>query len=329
MVLSIEDTVMNPGKDFTLHVGFILMPEYTLSPLANAVSVMRMANRITGKNLYKYSMYSIDDAPVTSSAGVEIVHQGMLQSLKDLNVLFLCGGYNIERYCDKTVIDIMRGASKKKIPVGGICTGSYILAVAGLLDGYRCTIHWENMATMREKFPHLNISSRLFVIDRDRYTCSGGISSIDMMLQLVSGSYGNDLVHKISEQLTCDRVRTENDLQRAPLQYLVGASQPRLAEAVGLMENNIEEPLQLDEIAECVGISRRQLERLFNRYLQRSPSRYYLELRLYRARLLLIQSSIPLIDVAISCGFSTAPHFSKCYKDVYGKSPSHERRILP
>jgi|TARA_B110001452_G_C15125516_1_gene392253 transcriptional regulator GlxA family with amidase domain len=203
-----------------------------------------------------------------------------------------------------------------------------VLATAGLLDGYECTIHWENLASMREEFPRLKITSSLFVIDRDRYTCAGGISSIDLMLNLVASIHGHQLVQQISEQFTCDRVRTEKDAQRAPLQYLIGASQPRLVDAVLLMESNIEEPLTLDEVASYVGISRRQLERLFNRYLSRAPSRYYLELRLSRARLLLLQTSIPVIDVAITCGFSTAPHFSKCYSDLYGKPPSSERRVL-
>ena len=180
---------------------------------------------------------------------------------------------------------------------------------------------------MREEFPKLQLSSSLFAIDRDRYTCSGGISSIDLMLNLIASIHGHQLVQQISEQFTCDRVRTEKDAQRAPLQYLIGASQPRLVDAVTLMESNIEEPLTLDEVANYVGISRRQLERLFNRYLHCAPSRYYLELRLSKARLLLLQTSIPVIDVAISCGFSTAPHFSKCYSDLYGKPPSNERRV--
>jgi transcriptional regulator GlxA family with amidase domain len=135
-------------------------------------------------------------------------------------------------------------------------------------------------------------------------------------------------VQEISEQFTCERVRTEEDAQRMPLQYLVGANQPKLVDAVALMEANIEEPLPLDDVAAYVGISRRQLERLFDRYLHCAPSRYYLELRLYRARLLLLQTNIPIIEVAVSCGFSTAPHFSKCYHDFYGKPPRDARLAL-
>ena len=317
-----------PEAHITLHIGFLLMPEYTLSTFSNAVSVLRMANRLSGRELYRYSVFSLDGEPVVSSAGLELRLDGSLKSVGDMSVLVVCGGYNVKNYCTKEVLDGLRLMAKKQIPLAGMCTGSYVLAAAGLLDGYRSTIHWENIASMREQFPKLNIGSSLFVIDGDRYTCSGGISSIDLMLNLVASIHGHQLVQQISEQFTCDRVRTEKDPQRAPLQYLIGASQPRLVDAVVLMEANIEEPLSLDEVAEYVGISRRQLERLFNRYLHCAPSRYYLELRLSRARLLLLQTSIPVIDVAISCGFSTAPHFSKCYSDLYGKPPSNERRAL-
>ena len=320
--------VESSEPNVALHIGFLMMPEYTLSTFSNAVSVLRMANRLSGRELYRYSVFSIDGEPVVSSAGLELKMDGSFHTTVDMNVLIVCGGYNVKNYCDKAVIDALRSMDKKGIPLGAMCTGSYVLAAAGLLDGYRSTIHWENIASMREQYPNLNISSSLFVIDRDRYTCSGGISSIDLMLNLVASIHGHQLVQQISEQFTCDRVRTEKDPQRAPLQYLIGASQPRLVDAVVLMEANTEEPLSLDEIAEYVGISRRQLERLFNRYLHCAPSRYYLELRLSRARLLLLQTSIPVIDVAISCGFSTAPHFSKCYSDLYGKPPSSERRAL-
>lgn len=329
MVDTVDAVVAESPEAYeTMHIGFLLMPEYTLSTFSNAVSVLRMANRLSDKELYRYSVFSLDGESVVSSAGLELKLDGSLKSVDDMQVLIVCGGYNIKDHCTRETLEALRAMDKKNVPLGGICTGSYVLASAGLLDGYRSTIHWENIASMREQFPKLNISSSLFVIDRDRYTCSGGISSIDLMLNLVASIHGHQLVQQISEQFTCDRVRTEKDPQRAPLQYLMGASQPRLVDAVTLMEANIEEPLSLDEVAEYVGISRRQLERLFNRYLHCAPSRYYLELRLSRARLLLLQTSIPVIDVAISCGFSTAPHFSKCYSDLYGKPPSSERRAL-
>jgi transcriptional regulator GlxA family with amidase domain len=317
-----------PEAETALHVSFLMLPEYTLSAFSNAIGILRMANRLTERVLYTWSVHSLDGQPVVSSAGLELALDGSLADATDANILLVCGGYSVKKYCNKILTDGLRNIAKKKIPIGGIDTGTYALAVAGLLDGYRCTIHWENLSSLREEFPRLEITSSLFVIDRDRYTCSGGISSIDLMLNLIASIHGHQLVQEISEQFSCDRVRTEKDAQRAPLKYLIGASQPRLVDAVTLMESNIEEPLTLDEVANYVGISRRQLERLFNRYLHCAPSRYYLELRLSRARLLLLQTSIAVIDVAISCGFSTAPHFSKCYSDLYGKPPSAERRAL-
>lgn len=317
-----------PEAETALHVSFLMLPEYTLSAFSNAIGILRMANRLTDRALYTWSVHSLDGQSVISSAGLELTIDGSLADATDANILMVCGGYSVKTYCNKLLTDGLRKIAKRKIPIGGIDTGTYALAVAGLLDGYRCTIHWENLSSLREEFPRLEITSSLFVIDRDRYTCSGGISSIDLMLNLIASIHGHQLVQEISEQFTCDRVRTEKDAQRAPLKYLIGASQPRLVDAVTLMESNIEEPLTLDEVADYVGISRRQLERLFNRYLHCAPSRYYLELRLSRARLLLLQTSIAVIDVAISCGFSTAPHFSKCYSDLYGKPPSAERRAL-
>jgi transcriptional regulator GlxA family with amidase domain len=317
-----------PEAETALHVSFLMLPEYTLSAFSNAIGILRMANRLTDRALYTWSVHSLDGQSVISSAGLELTIDGSLADATDANILMVCGGYSVKKYCNKLLTDGLRKIAKRKIPIGGIDTGTYALAVAGLLDGYRCTIHWENLSSLREEFPRLEITSSLFVIDRDRYTCSGGISSIDLMLNLIASIHGHQLVQEISEQFTCDRVRTEKDAQRAPLKYLIGASQPRLVDAVTLMESNIEEPLTLDEVADYVGISRRQLERLFNRYLHCAPSRYYLELRLSRARLLLLQTSIAVIDVAISCGFSTAPHFSKCYSDLYGKPPSAERHAL-
>jgi transcriptional regulator GlxA family with amidase domain len=320
-----KKTESSLGANSPVHIGFLMLPEYSLSPFSNAVDVLRMANRQSERELYRWSTLTLDGEPVMSSCNIELVFDGTIDTVDPIDIFMICGGYNIEKHCTPALINVLRRKVNKKIPVGAICTGTYALAAAGLLEGYRCTTHWENLSSLREQFPRLLISSSLFVIDRDRYTCSGGISSIDLMLNVVSKIHGHSLVQEISEQFTCERVRTEEDAQRMPLQYLVGANQPKLVEAVALMEANIEEPLSLNEVAAYVGVSRRQLERLFDKYLHCAPSRYYLELRLYRARLLLLQTDIPIIEVAVSCGFSTAPHFSKCYSDHYGKPPRDVR----
>jgi len=280
-----SETTLNAASP--VHIGFLMLPEYTLSTFANAVAVLRMANRQSGRELYRWSTLTLYGQPVSSSSNIELVFDGTVDTVAPIDIFMVCGGYSIEKHCTTELLSTLRAFAKEKVPLGALCTGTFALAAAGLLEGYRCTIHWENLPSLREKFPRLLISSSLFVIDRDRYTCSGGISSIDLMLNLVSKIHGHALVQEISEQFTCERVRTEEDVQRMPLRYLVGANQPKLVDAVALMEANIEEPLSLDDVAAYVGISRRQLERLFDKYLHCAPSRYYLELRLYRARLLL------------------------------------------
>jgi transcriptional regulator GlxA family with amidase domain len=179
---------------------------------------------------------------------------------------------------------------------------------------------------MREEFPNVLMSSNLFAIDRDRFTCSGGNSSLDMMLQFVSNHHGPELAAAVSEMFIMERIRDHHDTQRIPLRLHLGNSQPKLIEAVALMEANLEETISLDDLAQYVGVSRRQLERLFQKHLKCVPSRYYLELRLNRARQLLLQTNLSIIDVSLACGFVSAPHFSKCYRDFFGIPPREERR---
>jgi transcriptional regulator GlxA family with amidase domain len=196
-----------------------------------------------------------------------------------------------------------------------------------VLDGYRATIHWENIAGLRQEFPRILSTDDLFVIDRDRYTCSGGIAPLDMTLTLISQQYGIELAADISEEFIHDRIRTTNDQQRDPLKLRIGLGHTKLVEAVRLMEANIEEPIPLDDLSRYAGVSRRQLERLFRKYLNYAPTRYYLKLRLIRARQLLLQTDMSVTAVALSCGFTSTPHFSKCYRELYGWSPSRERRM--
>ena len=188
------------------------------------------------------------------------------------------------------------------------------------------TIHWENMATMREDFPRIIVSAELFEIDRDRLTCSGGTAPLDMMLTLIRRQHGPDLAAAISDEFICERIRGRNDRQRVPLRHHLGTSQPKLVEAVLLMESNIEEPIGLDELASHVGLSRRQLERLFQKYLHCVPTRYYMRLRLMHARQLLLQTSMPIVDIAFASGFVSTPHFSKCYREYFGIPPRDERK---
>ena len=313
----------------TEHFGFLQVPNYSMIAFSSAIEPLRMANRNAGRELYRWSVYTIDGLPEKASNGLEITPNDSIEHANDIDALFVCGGADIgEAWSRQLQFALRRIAKRSNVRLGALCTGSYLLARAGLLDGYKCTIHWENIASLREEFPEVRVSDDLFIIDRDRITSAGGQASMDMMLQLIHDRHGSQLVTQISEQFMCERIRSSDDRQRIPLHLALGSNQPKLTEAVTLMEANIEEPISLDELSSYVDISRRQLERLFQKHLNCVPTRYYLNLRLNRARLLLLQTSKSIVDIALACGFISAPHFSKCYRDLFGIPPRDERRKL-
>ena len=201
-----------------------------------------------------------------------------------------------------------------------------MLARAGLLNGHRCTIHWENFDSFREEFPDLAVTQELFEIDRTRFTCAGGTAAIDMMLSLISRQRGQDVASSVTDQLIHHRMRDAHERQRMELRARLGVAHPKLIQVVGEMERCIEQPLSCADLAEGVGLSTRQLERLFRKYLGQAPTRYYLGLRLERARHLLLQTTMPILSIGLACGFVSASHFSKCYSEHFSRTPSQERR---
>jgi len=310
-----------------LRCGFLLLPRYSMIAFSSMLEPLRMANQISGKRLYDWVTLTADGCPVSASNGLTTPPDTDMEAAGRLDMVCVCGGLDVRLAGDRKVLNWLTRQSRNRVILAGICTGSYLLARAGLLDGYRATIHWENIAGLREEFPAINSSDELFVMDRDRYTCSGGIAPIDMILTIISQQHGIELAADISEEFIHDRIRSTNDQQRNPLKLRVGLGHTKLVEAVRLMEANIEEPISPDELAGYVDISRRQLERLFRKYLNCVPSRYYLKLRLIRARQLILQTDMSVTAIAMGCGFASTPHFSKCYRALYGRSPSRERHL--
>ncbi|MCY4313949.1 MAG: GlxA family transcriptional regulator [Gammaproteobacteria bacterium] len=309
------------SRNRTTRYGFLLLPGFSLTPFAAALDPLRMANRLLNDELYEWVLLGEGKHPVTSSCGIQF-NVAKLKRCGRLDGVFVCGGLQIEDCVSKPVRDWLRMQAKKHVNIGALCTGSYILAEAGLLRGYRCTIHWENMASLMEKFPDLIVSPVLFKVDRNRYTCAGGIASMDLMIYLIARHHGTVLANEVAEEFMLERVRDQNDRQPSSLRILLGGSQPKLAEAVVYMEANKEELLELEEIAGHIGVSRRQLERLFRKYLNCSPIEYYKRLRLIQARHLLQQTNMLVSEIAMSCGFN----FSKCYREHFSYPPSGERR---
>jgi len=314
-----------PKADSFRSIGFLLLENFTMMSLASAIEVLRMANQLSGEELYSWYTITLDGEPISASDGIRITPDASIQTCPSLDVVIVSGGIDVFASYNKHHIAWLKEMDRQQCLLGGVCTGAYLLAEAGLLDGYDCSIHWEYLASLQEMFPKVNCTNRLFSIDRDRMTCSGGTVPLDMMLYMIKHEHGFLLSSAISEMFICDRMRDENDQQKIPLRHVLGTAQPKLIDVVALMEANIEEVLGMDDLAQFVGLSRRQLERLFQKHLQCSPSRYYLKLRLLRARQLLKQSTKPIVDVAIICGFASSAHFSKCYRDQMGVPPSEER----
>jgi transcriptional regulator GlxA family with amidase domain len=311
--------------DNLLRIGFLLMPGFPMMSFCSAVEPLRMANQLSKQEFYRWPILTPDGKPQVSSNGVMMQPDCSVDECPALDILIVCSELDVEAAYSSRLERILLNAVRQEIPVGSISSGAYLLARAGLLDGYRCTLHWENLAKMRHAFPQLTISDELFVIDRDRYTCAGGSASFDMMLQLMNSLDRRTPVFEIAEHFLWERIRDQRDQQQIPLSLRLGTDHSRVLEAVSLMDNNIEEPIGLEELTRYVGLSLRQMERLFRTYLGCAPSRYYMGLRLKRARRLFLQTNKSIVDVAQACGFSSTPHFSKRYREYFGKSPGTER----
>ncbi len=308
--------------------GFYLIPKFSMLTFTSAIEPLRCANRLAGQDLYAWRLFSEQGGPVAASNNIELLTEGDMDEPGRLDHLIVVAGLNVEKYEDKRLFAWLRRLDRTGCRVGALSTGSYILARAGLLDGYRCTIHWENLAGFQEVFSHLDITGELYEIDRNRMTCSGGTAALDMMLSIIAVEHGRDLATQVAEQFIHERIRDQRDQQRMGLRSRLGISHPKLLQVIALMEENLEEPVPRAELARRAGMSTRQLERLFRKYLSRTPTRYYLELRLYRARTLLAQTSMSVLDVALACGFVSASHFSKCYREFFNRTP-REERLLP
>ncbi|QCP52103.1 GlxA family transcriptional regulator [Trinickia violacea] len=309
------------------HFGFLTLPNFSMIAFSSAVEVLRMANYVGRADHYRWSIYSLDGAPVHASNGIAVRPTEALDCGQMPDVMIVCGGIRIREVIDESARATLAMLAKRGLPLGSICTGAYALMSSGLLDGYRCAVHWENLSALHEEFPQVYFADELFVVDRDRLTCTGGTAPLDLMLHLVGARFGQQLATQVSEQFVLERIRNSTDSQPIPIGARVGFSRAEMIEVVRVMESNIEEPLSLEGLARLAGFSQRHLQRMFKAYLDTSPTHYYLMLRLKRARTLLRTTNAPIARVTTSCGFNCPSHFSKAYRAHFGYAPSYERRM--
>jgi len=320
-LVDVQETRGNPRR-----FVFVLLDQFSLLSFTSAVESLRIANRMSsGKNLYDWRLISEGGETVTCSANTVLqVDGGFDEMLRDDTIL-VCAGMDVQQVSSKKTLNWLRREARRGAKIGGLCTGAYTLAKAGLLNGKRATIHWENQDSFIEEFEEVELTKSVFVVDGNRYTTAGGTSSIDLMLKLIADDHGEELANAVADQLIYSSIRTDQDTQRLSIPTRIGVRHPKLSAVIKMMEENIEEPISPSILSRDVGMSTRQLERLFRRYLNRSPKRYYMELRLQKARNLLMQTDMSVINVALACGFASPSHFSKCYRAHYSTTPYRER----
>jgi transcriptional regulator GlxA family with amidase domain len=305
--------------------GFLTLPNYSLIACANAVEALRMANRVAGRAEYEWQVVTPGGKQAAASSGLALHPTAALEGAGAFDLLFVCGGIDVRRSAGRTVAAALRRLARSGTALGALCTGSFALAEAGLLRGYRCAIHWENLPAIREEFPDTEFVEDMYAVDRDRITCTGGIAPLDMMLAVIEARLGRERAAQVSAQFIVERGRAGAERQTTAPWARAVAGDERLADAVRLIEGSVEAPLPAAAVAATVGLSPRQLERLFRQHLGTTPAAFSSGVRLDRARALLRQTAMPITGVAVACGFGSASHFSTAFRGRFGHAPRAER----
>ncbi|MBV7514719.1 AraC family transcriptional regulator with amidase-like domain [Pseudomonas sp. 478] len=306
---------------------FLLMPGFSAIGFISAIEPLRVANRFRGE-LYRWHVLSADGGAVLASNGMSVNADAALEPLKKGATLLVVAGFEPLKFTTPALEHWLRRLDNEGVTLGAIDTGSFILAEAGLLDGHRLTLHWEAIDAFKESYPQLSVTQELFEIDRRRITSAGGTASIDLMLDLIAQAHGPELAIQVSEQFVLGRIRPRKDHQRMEVATRYGISNKKLVQVIGEMEQHSEPPLSTLELAESIKVTRRQLERLFRLHLNDTPSNFYLRLRLEKARQLLRQTNMSVLEVSIACGFESPSYFTRSYRAKFERCPREDRRRL-
>ncbi|MBA5779350.1 GlxA family transcriptional regulator [Stappia sp. F7233] len=314
------------GQQEKHRVALILLDRFSMIAFSSTIEPLRLANRVLGESFYEWKTYSVDGGEVEASNGCRVSVDASMQDLEDADITLVCAGIDVERIpLNKELGTKLRKLNARGRTYGAVCTGSYVLARYNLLEGRRCTIHWENLRSFREEFPDVEVTGDIYAIDRNCITCAGGMAALDMMLRMIAIRHGAHLAHEIAEVALYQNIRSGESAQRHDLETRTGIANIKILDAIRIMDMHIEDPLSCQQLALTVNLSPRQLERLFRRHFDCTPGQYYLKLRLETARDLLRRTNRAVLDVAIACGFASTSHFTKCYRERYSCTPTEER----
>lgn len=306
-------------------IAFLLIPRFSMIALFSALEPLRVANRFAGE-VFSWRFVSMDGEAVTASNGIPVSVSAGIDAIGRPDVMIVCASYEQEAGMTRPVFNELRKLARNGTLLGGVDTGAFLLAGAGVLDGHRATAHWETLPAFRESYRDIDVAEATHVIDRGRMTASGGAAPLDMMLDWLSAIESEALAQKVADTLVHTRHLNHPGEARVPAGSRYGIEDQRLIKAIRLMEEHMEDRLTLKDVARSVEISDRQLERLFKDELHVTPVGFYRQLRLDRAHRLLVYSRLTVREVALATGFSTLAEFSRAFKQKYGKPPSHARR---
>lgn len=302
-------------------LGFLLLPRFSMMAFFSAIEPLRIANRIRNRTLFEWVLISEDGEPVSASNGMTLVADCGFAEAENLSSLAVCSGFEPDTAPDRSLVRWLHRLDAGGSALGGLDTGCFLLAAAGLLNQQRVTLHWESLPAFQEKFPFIATSDELFELDKRRFSCAGGAAAMDMALAVIAHRHGDALAVDVSEQLIHERMRTRYDQQRMTLARRLGTHKRRLVDAVALMEQTLENPLTVSALARRCGITARQLQRLFAQELGCTPLARYLTLRLEKARHLLLETDLDILSVGLACGFSSGSSFARAFRAHFGCTP--------
>ncbi|MEI9418483.1 GlxA family transcriptional regulator [Mesorhizobium sp. Cs1321R2N1] len=312
-------------------VAILLLPGFSQLSLSSFLVPLRLANSVAGYRFFEWSVSTPDGKPVECACGISVSANhafskiiSAISSVTRPHMVVLCAGEQVENQASAPLLNLLRLCRRDRVSMAALGTATWLLAEGGMLNDAPCTIHWGKMPALTETFSRLNVMNNLFVRTGDLVTCAGEFASFHLAMELVSNRLGKGTASAVCHHTTALRWRSGSDKQWSASSEFAGVSRT-MSEIISLMEQHIEDPLSLYDLARCVGCSRRQIERLFDRYVSCSPRRYYMHLRLERAKQLVEHTSLQQVEIAVACGFATASRFSKCFRNAFGRSPTEHR----
>ena len=309
-----------------VHIAFVLVEDFSLFALACISEPLRVANRMADKKLFEFVLVSDEGQSVRASNGMDFNVEFAIRDCPDAYQTYIVvSGFNPLQNSSETLLGEIHRLAAVGANLGGVDTGTQILFKAGVMSGRETTMHWESVASFREDYPNVPVVPRRYSIDHKRIASAGGLSSLDMMLNIIWASHGHELAAAVADQFMYGQIRSAEDSQRMDLRARLMTTNKNLIKAVGIMEKNIASQLSIREIAQKASVSQRELERIFSQALNVTPKRYFRHLKLERARSLLRHSDMSVTQVSIACGFSSAAYMSTIYKQEFGTPPSRDR----